>query len=102
MNLGSFLRRDSVTCHEQQQEVLPVYGRDLLQVSDSHERLVKVVQLQDTGQQEEAGDQNASEEFRQSKGLQADRCQPEDDRATPWAFQISAQVVVDCYTLEVE
>lgn len=78
-------RHFAVPCHEQQQDVLPVYGCDLLQVGDSHERLVKVVQLQDAGQQEEAGDQNTSEEFRQSKGLQADRCQPEDDRATPRA-----------------
>lgn len=51
----------------------------MFQVSDSHEGLVEVVQLQDAGQQEEAGDQNAAEELGQSERLQADGCQPEDD-----------------------
>ena len=59
-----------------------VYGRDVLQVSDSHEGFVEVVQLQDAGQQEEAWDQNTGEEFGQSKRLQTDRCQPEDNRGT--------------------
>lgn len=49
----------------------------MLQVSDSHEGLVEVVQLQNTGQQEEARDQNTAEEFRESKRLQTNRCQPE-------------------------
>lgn len=52
----------------------------MLQVRDSHEGFVEIVQLQNTGQQEEAGDQNAAEEFRQSKRLQAHRCQPEEDQ----------------------
>lgn len=51
---------------------------NMLQVSDSHERLMKVVQLQDTGQQEEARDQDAGEELRQGERLQAERRQPED------------------------
>lgn len=41
----------------------------MLQVSYSHERLVEVVQLQNAGQQEEAGDENAGEEFGESKCL---------------------------------
>lgn len=62
----------------------------MLQVSDSHEGFVEVVQLQNTGQQEEARDQNTGEEFGQSKRLQTNRCQPGDDRGgviTPSSFQ---------------
>lgn len=54
----------------------------MLQVSDSHERLVEVVKLQNTGQQEEARDENTTEELRQSKRLQTNCCQPKDDRRT--------------------
>lgn len=36
---------------------------DVFQVSDSHEGLVEVVQLQNTGQQEKARNQNTGEEF---------------------------------------
>lgn len=59
---------------------LLVYGCDMLQVSDSHEGFVKVVQLQDTGQQEEARDQNTGEELGQGKRLQTNGCQPVDNR----------------------
>lgn len=58
---------------------LLVYGCDMLQVSDSHEGFVKVVQLQDTGQQEEARDQDTGEELGQSKHLQTNGCQPVDN-----------------------
>lgn len=56
--------------------VLLVYRRHMLQVGDSHEGLVEVVQLQDTGEQEEAGDQNTGEELGQSERLQTDGRQP--------------------------
>lgn len=62
--------------------MLLVYRCNMLQVSDSHEGFVEIVQLQNTGQQEEARDQNTAEEFGQSKCFQTDRCQPEDDRGT--------------------
>ena len=52
----------------------------MIQVSDFHEGLVEVMQLQNTGEQEKAWDQNTSEEFRQSKCLQANSCQPKDHR----------------------
>lgn len=44
----------------------------MFQVGDLHEALVEVVKLQDTGQQEETGDQDAAEELRQFKRLQPD------------------------------
>lgn len=52
----------------------------MLQVSDSHEGFVEVVQLQNAGQQEEARDQDTAEEFRQSERLQTNCCQPGDNR----------------------
>ena len=55
----------------------------MFQVGDFHEGFVEVVQLQNTGQQEEARDQNTGEEFRQSKCLQTNGCQPEDNRGAP-------------------
>lgn len=72
---------------------LLVYGCDMLQVSDSHEGFVKVVQLQDTGQQEEARDQDTGEELGQCKHLQTNGCQPVDNgrggggTITPLSFQ---------------
>ena len=62
------------------QALLLVYWFNMLQVSDSHEGSVEVVQLQNAGQQEEARDQNTAEELRQSKCLQTNGCQPEDDK----------------------
>lgn len=52
----------------------------MLQVSDSHEGFMEVVQLQNTGQQEEARDQNTTKELGQGKRLQTNCCQPKDDR----------------------
>lgn len=49
---------------------------NMLQVSDSHEGFVKVMQLQYTGQQKEARDQNTGEEFGQCKCLKTYCCQP--------------------------
>lgn len=46
-----------------QEAPVPVQRRDVFQVSDSHEGLVEVVQLQNAGQQEKAGNQNTGEEF---------------------------------------
>ena len=63
--------------------MLLVYGCDVLQVGDPHEGLVEVVQLQDAGQQEEAGDQNTAEELRESEGLQTNGCQPEEGGRLP-------------------
>lgn len=60
--------------------LLPVYRCNMLQVSDFHEGFVEVVQLQNTGQQEEARDQNTTEELGQGKCLQTNCCQPKDDR----------------------
>lgn len=57
-----------------------MYWGDVLQVSDLHEGLVEVVKLQDAGQQEETGDDDAGEEFGESEGLQADGCQPANDK----------------------
>lgn len=48
----------------------------MLQVSYSHEWLVEVVQLQNAGQQEEAGDKNTGEEFGESKCLETNCCKP--------------------------
>lgn len=64
-----------------------VFGRDVLQVGDLHEGLVEVVQLQDAGQQEEAGDEDAGEELGQSELLQADGCQPVDTRIISAGWQ---------------
>lgn len=61
--------------------VLLVCWCDVLQICDPHEWLVKIVQLQNTGQQEEAWDQNAGEELRQIKRLQSDRRQPKGKRS---------------------
>lgn len=47
----------------------------MFQVSDPHEGFVEVVQLQNTGQQEKARNQNTGEEFWQSKRLQTDSFQ---------------------------
>lgn len=54
--------------------VLLVYWCNMLQVSDSHEGFVEVVQLQNAGQQEETRDQDTAEELRQSKCFQTNRC----------------------------
>lgn len=57
--------------------MLPVYRCNVLQVCNFHEGFVKVVQLQDTGQQEEAWDHNTGEELGESERLQTNCCQPE-------------------------
>ena len=49
---------------------------NMLQISNSHEGLVEIVELQYTGQQEEARNQDTGEELRQRKCLQADVSQP--------------------------
>lgn len=49
---------------------------DTLQVSELHEGLVEVVQLQDAGEQEEAGDEDAGEELGHAELLQAQVPQP--------------------------
>lgn len=60
----------------------------MLQVGDSHEGLVKVVQLQNTGQQEKARYENTAEKFRQSKCLQTNRFQPVGRR---WRGYVESQ-----------
>lgn len=49
--------------YSQQDVRAPVQRRHVFQVSDPHEGFVKVVQLQNTGQQEKARDENTGEEF---------------------------------------
>lgn len=71
-----------------------MYRCDMLQVSDSHEGLVEVVQLQNTSQQEEARDQNTGEEFGQSECLQTNGCQPEDDREASFLFHFYMSICV--------
>lgn len=67
---------------------------DVLQVSELHEGLVEVVQLQDAGEQEEAGDEDAGEELGHGELLQAQVPQPGEGRlsalAGPWAPQCRA------------
>lgn len=69
-------------------ECAPVFWCNMRQVRDSHEGFVKVVQLQDTGQQEEARDQNTGEKFGQSKHLQTNCCQPADNKTDNYTFTI--------------
>lgn len=57
---------------------MPVDGCDVLQICDLHKGLMKVVKLQNTGQQEEAWDHNTGEELRQFKRLQSHVSQPKD------------------------
>lgn len=57
---------------------MPVDGSNILQICDLHEGLMEVVKLQNTGQQEEAWDQDTAEELRQFKRLQSHVSQPKD------------------------
>lgn len=75
------------------QVALLVNRLNVLQVGDSHEGLVEVVQLQNAGQQEEARNQDTAEELRQSKRLQTNCCQPEDDRRAGLLFLRGAQAM---------
>lgn len=49
---------------------------DVLQVGELHEGLVEVVQLEDAGEQEEAGDEDAGEELGHAELLQAQVPEP--------------------------
>lgn len=66
--------------------VLLESGCNAVQVGYSHEGLVEIVQLQNTGQQEETRDQYTGEELGQSKCLQTNRCQPEDNQVEQLRF----------------
>lgn len=67
---------------------------DVLQVSELHEGLVEVVQLQDAGEQEEAGDEDAGEELGHAELLQAQVPQPGEGGPSalpgPWVPQCRA------------
>lgn len=64
---------------------------DVLQVRELHEGLVEVVQLQDAGEQEEAGDEDAGEELGHAELLQAQVPQPGEGGPSalsgPWVPQ---------------